>query len=159
MNARNVFLPLGLLASFLPLLGCSGGTGDPISARVTPFSTSPVAPFAHEETACVSTVAEFCSLTSCYANWSAADDACMNASSGTLQYSTTCGSGSEYYALSQGSTTSYYSASSNDLLAVVDGQGRCIAGPADFVAPVASTCPLVTCGMFSCGGPPDAGMP
>jgi hypothetical protein len=156
MNARNALLPTGLLLSFLPLLGCSGGPGDPAAARRDPFSTSPVTSLVTEDRACVETVADYCSFTSCYSDWTTADDACMNGT-GSLQYSTTCGS--SLYALSQGSTTSYYTASNNALLAVVGADGKCIAGPANFAPPAASSCPLVTCGMFSCGGGPDAGAP
>lgn len=119
--------------------------------------TDPSSPTSHptDDVACVTSVADYCSLTNCSATWSEADDACMNASSGNVQYSTTCTDA--YYALAQASTVSYYASSTQALYAVVDSAGRCVAGPADFVAPAPSACPLVTCGMFSCGGPPDGG--
>jgi hypothetical protein len=81
----------------------------------------------------------------------------MNANPGAanpVRFSTTCG---DYYALAQESTTSYFEASSNGLVAVVDASDHCLAGPSDFVVPAAASCPLIACGMVSCGSP-DGGI-
>ena len=137
MNTRS-FLPITLFA-FLPLLGCSGALDGRTGSSSQDETVAP----------CTVSLADYCALHSCLTTWSAADEACMTADPGTARFSTTCGG---YDVHEHGGTTGYYEASTGGLLAIVDGNGQCLAGALDFRQPAATSCPLMECGMFSCGG-------
>ncbi len=165
MNANRPLM-LALLLASLPLVACGASpdatTDTQTSHRATSTGPSPTTTStAHDDPppgsgACAATVADYCASATCYSGWTTADEACME-STGALSYSTSCGA---YFALAtSGGTTSYFDSSSQALVAVVDASGDCVGGPSDFVAPASSACFLVPCGVESCGGPPDGGMP
>jgi hypothetical protein len=148
MNASRFFLLAATFASSLPVIGCSAASDGRTTTTQQP-STG----------ACATTVTDYCTKNSCITTWTSADDACMNAEPGAPDaphFSTACGSDS-LYAFERGDQTMYYEASTSGLVAIVDASGSCVAGPSDFVAPAASSCPMIACSMQNCGGGPDGG--
>ena len=150
MNLRTVFLPFGLSA-LLPLLACTASTAPGPDGHTSESDTSPPDP-----STCAASLADYCGSHSCLTTWDAADEVCMSNSDPSVQSSMACGS---FFAFSQGDTTSYYETSTSGLLAIVDAKAGCLAGPSDFAVPAAASCPLVVCGMETCGGPPPGVTP
>jgi hypothetical protein len=164
-------LALSLVCLSVPLAACSGAPpsggepqsgvhadpsstdkpADPSNPSVPATPSNPTTP-----SACGATVAAYCATTKCLATWSDADAVCMNAipMGPTTRWAPSCGA---FFGLEQADGTSYFDAKTNALVAVVDANGKCVAGPSDFAAPAPESCTFTVCGPMNCGGAPDAG--
>jgi hypothetical protein len=148
MNASRFLLLAATFAASLPVVACSAAPDGRTTTTQQP-STG----------ACAATITDYCLKNSCLASWTSADDACMNADPGNPNvphFSTACG-GDSLYAFQKDGATMYYESSTSGLVAIVDASGSCVAGPSEFVAPAAASCPLIACSMQNCGGGPDGG--
>jgi hypothetical protein len=147
MNASRLFLLASTFAASLPVIACSAAPDGRTTTTQQPSSG-----------ACATTIADYCQTTGCLVTWTSADDACMSANPGEAnppRFSTACGD--SLYAFEQGGLTMYYEQSTTGIVAIVDGNGACVAGPSDFVVPAAASCPMIACSMQNCGGGPDGG--
>ncbi|HEY2511296.1 MAG TPA: hypothetical protein VGI39_10590 [Polyangiaceae bacterium] len=145
------------LLGFLPFLGLALSVvacGAPPESGSESHGTSTQT---QSSLACGSTVAAYCAGASCLHDWNDADTVCMNADGdGSVKMSMSCGS---FLALEQSSGTGYYDTTTSALVALVDANGKCVAGPSSFTVPAASECAYTACGAMHCGSGPGAPTP